>query len=183
MYLSKKLVASIIAVIAIAGGASAFASLPDGAGVVHGCYDKASGQLRVTDPNTNTPKGCSTKEAALNWNQQGPQGPAGPAGITGLHQVYDTSPEWTTGGIHSLTVSCPAGERALGIGYGVLSHFWLYGAVEDGSDAVRIDSVGSFNPAAGGYGNVLVTVDGTKLDDTHPGVSVNLTLTCAKVAA
>ncbi|MFL5938274.1 MAG: tail fiber protein [Gaiellaceae bacterium] len=53
---------------------------------IHACYDKSTGALRLTNPDTNVPKGCTTKEAAVNWNQVGPQGvqgPAGPQGETG----------------------------------------------------------------------------------------------------
>jgi hypothetical protein len=77
MYVSKKLVALIAAVAAVAAGTAAFAAIPDGAGVIHGCYDKGSGQLRLTDPATNAPKGCSNKEVALDWNRQGPKGDSG----------------------------------------------------------------------------------------------------------
>jgi len=53
---------------------------------IHACYDKTTGALRFTDPNTNVPKGCTSKEAAVNWSQVGPQGlqgPVGPQGETG----------------------------------------------------------------------------------------------------
>jgi hypothetical protein len=69
-------------VIAIAAAASlalvggiAYATIPDSAGVIHGCYRTQSGQLRVIDSG-----GCSPSEAALNWNQTGPAGPPGPSG-------------------------------------------------------------------------------------------------------
>jgi hypothetical protein len=84
MYLSRKLVAALVAILAIAVGSAAYAAIPDAGGVVHGCYDKASGQLRVTDTDTNTPKACSSKEAALTWNQQGPQGLQGQQGAPGI---------------------------------------------------------------------------------------------------
>jgi hypothetical protein len=70
------------AVAAVAAGVS-YAAVPGGNGVISGCYDKQSGQLRVTDTQTNQPKGCSAKEAALDWNQRGPQGPQGPEGPPG----------------------------------------------------------------------------------------------------
>jgi hypothetical protein len=80
----KKLALALAgAVAALACGSLALGAIPDGGGVVHGCYDKQSGQLRVTDTATNQPKGCSSKEAALTWNQQGPQGLAGVQGPKG----------------------------------------------------------------------------------------------------
>src|SRR5262245_53560325 len=65
------------AVSALAIGSLAGAAIVDGNGAIHGCYDKQSGQLRVTDTATNQPKGCTTKEAAITWNQQGPKGDPG----------------------------------------------------------------------------------------------------------
>jgi hypothetical protein len=72
----KRLAALGAVVVALAAGA-AYASIPDGSGVIHGCYDKTTGQLRVTDTETGTPKRCTPKELALDWNQKGPQGPPG----------------------------------------------------------------------------------------------------------
>ena len=65
---------------ALALGSFAFGAIPDGTGAIHGCYDKQSGSLRVTDTATNTPKACSAKEAPLAWSQQGPAGPQGDPG-------------------------------------------------------------------------------------------------------
>jgi hypothetical protein len=84
MHLSKKVVAAIIAVAAVAVGSAAFAAIPDN-GVIHGCYKKASpyeypaGGLRVIDAG----ESCGYNENPLDWNQQGPTGPQGPAGPAG----------------------------------------------------------------------------------------------------
>ena len=80
----RKLTVIAAVVAAVAAGSAAYAAVPDGSGVIHGCYDKQSGAVRVTDTATNQPKGCSIKEAALNWSQQGPQGLTGPQGAQGL---------------------------------------------------------------------------------------------------
>ena len=66
------------AIAALAVGSIAVAAIPNG-GVIHSCYDKASGKLRVVD----APGTCANNEGALDWNQQGPQGPQGPAGPKG----------------------------------------------------------------------------------------------------
>ena len=79
----SKLAAVVVAIAAVAAGSAAFAAIPDGGGLIHGCYDKQSGQLRVTDTATNQPKTCTNKELALNWNQQGPQGIQGLQGPKG----------------------------------------------------------------------------------------------------
>lgn len=94
----------------------AAAAIPDGGGVVHGCYDKQSGQLRVTDTATNQPKGCSSKELALNWNQQGPQGvpgAQGPKGDSGVSRVFTAGPSTHTIGAAwtpILSLDLPAGQ-------------------------------------------------------------------------
>ena len=71
---------------ALAVASIGFAAIPDGSGVIHGCYMRSGGTLRVIDATNTT---CKASETSLDWNQQGqpgapgPQGPAGPAGATG----------------------------------------------------------------------------------------------------
>jgi hypothetical protein len=65
----------------------AYATIPDSNGVIHGCYAKNSGALRVID----TGQACTTKETGLNWDQTGPAGPqgsSGPAGPSGVTTAY-----------------------------------------------------------------------------------------------
>ena len=57
--ISRKTIAAIGAVVAAIAASAAFAAIPDAGGVVHGCYDKASGVVRVTDTQTNVPKACT----------------------------------------------------------------------------------------------------------------------------
>jgi hypothetical protein len=75
-----------MAVLAIGGGV-AYATIPGAGGVIHGCYAKLGGSLRVVDTGT-----CRATESPLSWNQmgqqgpqglQGPQGPQGPQGAKG----------------------------------------------------------------------------------------------------
>jgi len=65
----------------------AYATIPDAGGVIHGCYVKSNGLLRVYDT-TGTAKTpvstpCLKDEAPLNWNETGPQGPKGDTGPQG----------------------------------------------------------------------------------------------------
>lgn len=76
----------------LALGGIAYATIPDANGVIHGCYGKSGGDLRVIDA---TVTNCAKTETSLNWNvkgatgpvgpqgDQGPQGPAGPQGPVG----------------------------------------------------------------------------------------------------
>jgi len=80
----RVLVVAVVIVVALAAAAGfAYATIPDGSGVIHGCYSltKGPGGLRVID----TAKGqhCNTGESALNWNQTGTTGATGATGATG----------------------------------------------------------------------------------------------------
>jgi len=55
-------------------------TVPDQSGVIHGCYDKKTGLLRVID---SAGAVCTSKETALPWSQIGPQGAPGAAGAQG----------------------------------------------------------------------------------------------------
>lgn len=63
----------------VAGGV-AYATIPDDHGVIHGCYTRSGGSLRVIDAGVTN---CSNKETALNWNVTGPAGPQGTTGPQG----------------------------------------------------------------------------------------------------
>jgi len=50
-----------------------------GGDVIHGCYQKHGGDLRIVS----NAKWCRHNEIAISWNKTGPQGPAGPEGPIG----------------------------------------------------------------------------------------------------
>ena len=56
------------------------AGIPDTGGVIHGCYLKANGSLRVIDSGTVS---CKSSETPLDWNQPGVTGPTGLTGAAG----------------------------------------------------------------------------------------------------
>jgi len=64
--------------VVVAAGAVAFADIPD-SGVVHACYDKAGGRLRVIDQHDS----CAGSERHITWNERGAQGPRGEVGPAG----------------------------------------------------------------------------------------------------
>ena len=70
-----------VAVVAIAGGVTFAVAQIGGGGVIHGCYQKNVGNLRVIDPSAGD--SCRPSEVAISWSQTGPQGPAGPQGPPG----------------------------------------------------------------------------------------------------
>ena len=72
----------------------AYAAIPDAGGVIHGCYSKSKGALRIVDSEQG--EACSANETALDWNHTGPPGATGATGPAG--------PEART-----LTFNVPAG--------------------------------------------------------------------------
>jgi hypothetical protein len=67
-----------VAAVALAG--TAYATIPAGDGVIHGCYAKSGGTLRVIDASVTN---CKSGETALDWSQLGQPGPKGDPGAPG----------------------------------------------------------------------------------------------------
>ena len=81
-HMSYANVASTLALIFAMGGGAYAALAPVHKGVIHTCYRKASGALRVVDATAR----CRRREHALNFNQRGARGSrgaTGPRGATG----------------------------------------------------------------------------------------------------
>ena len=85
--------------------AIAYAAIPEPGGVIHGCYLKTNGSLRVIDSSSTR---CSPLEIAISWNQagrDGPAGPTGPAGPAGPPSAAATSGGQTSSSAASNTIS------------------------------------------------------------------------------
>ena len=65
----------------LAGGAVTFAAIPDSGGVIHGCYQKNVGNLRLIEPSAGD--SCRPSEVGIDWSQTGPKGAPGPQGPPG----------------------------------------------------------------------------------------------------
>lgn len=118
-------VAAAAVALAGLGTGIAYASIPDGSGVIHACYQSPppahGANLQVID--TGAGGSCSGGMTALTWNQTGPQGPAGATGATGpagpqatsviaFKDVHYAGPR--AGDTFELvTVDCPAGDLAI----------------------------------------------------------------------
>jgi hypothetical protein len=72
--------AGAVAATAVAGGI-AIAASPAPSGVIHGCYQKNNGQLRVVESDS---EACHASELPIAWNAEGPAGVPGPAGTSGV---------------------------------------------------------------------------------------------------
>jgi hypothetical protein len=95
--------------------------VPDHNGVIHGCYTKVGGVVRVID--TDKDQKCSTTlEKPLAWNQKGEQGVPGPAGPKGevgpagpTGEVGPAGPQGEVGPVGPKGEAGPAGpEREAG---------------------------------------------------------------------
>lgn len=93
---SNKRTTILTAFVVLVLGIIAYASIPDANGVIHGCYKKSGGTLRVIDDAVTQ---CDSRaEIPIQWNQTGPQGPQGPAGPQGpIGPQGATGPEGPAG--------------------------------------------------------------------------------------
>jgi hypothetical protein len=107
------------AVLATAGGI-AYATIPAGDRVIHGCYAKGGGVLRVVDPSSGQQE-CPGKQTPISWNQQGAKGVTGLRGPTGPQGSSGTSTftVFSGGMVPGTSVArafCPAGMQVTGGG-------------------------------------------------------------------
>lgn len=135
--------AAALALFAAAG--VAYATIPDGNGVIHGCYTKSGGSLRVIDASV---VNCKSTETSLNWNVQGPQGSQGPQGATGPQGP--TGPQGLAG---PQGPQGPAGPSGTSHAYAATG-----GQASYGTSAVKVQSL---SLSAGTY---LVWATGTVSD-------------------
>jgi hypothetical protein len=121
---AKSPVAVIAAlVVALLAAGVAWATIPDGKGIIHACYSTSDKSLRVIDTGA-----CGKGEASVSWSQnavqglqgsQGPQGQkgdTGPQGLPGLTRakgVGTEAQEDTVIGGFFKELTCPTGTKAL----------------------------------------------------------------------
>ena len=111
-----RLVALTTVALGILAGGVAYASIPDSNGVIHGCYLKVLGTLRVIDSPS---QHCNTSfEVPIQWNQQGvpgtngAAGPAGPTGPTGAASTV-AGPTGAAGAAGATGPTGPTGPTGL----------------------------------------------------------------------
>ena len=102
-------IAAFAAVAALVAGGVAYATIPDSGGVIHGCYARSGGALRVVDAGVTN---CKSGETALDWNMQGQQGPVGPKGDSGA-----PGPAGPQGPVGAQGPAGPQGPSGLSHGY------------------------------------------------------------------
>jgi hypothetical protein len=131
--MNRRLIIGIAILAVLAIGGIAYASIPDSKGVIHGCYQKVNGQLRVID--TDAGGKCLASELPVNWSQSGPTGATGATGATGptgqqgppgpspTLSVYEADGPFVTipaGGVRGISADCSStGDLATGGGFNV----------------------------------------------------------------
>jgi hypothetical protein len=82
---------ALAAAVAVVGGALLYSSVNAATtGTIHGCYSKATGDLRIANS-------CTKKESAITWKQSPKAGAAGPAGPAGSSTRGPAGPQGAQG--------------------------------------------------------------------------------------
>jgi hypothetical protein len=167
-------IAAAVGGVVIAGGSMvAFASIPDGSNVFHGCELNGLGTIRLIDPSlpsTSLLSHCiSGKETAITWNQQGPPGPAGQAGANGTNGANGKDGTSVTASPLPVgDVNCPGGgssfASATGTTYACNGTNGRDGA--NGKDGTSLTDITQLNRISckatdGSTGTVSVVVSGS----------------------
>lgn len=133
----KLVTAALGAAVLMAGAGAALATIPDSGGVIHGCFGRSGGALRVIDDSQTT---CSAGESSLNWSQTGPQGPPGAQGPPGPQgpqgpkgDTGDQGPQGDPGPQGPKGDPGPAGGYS---GYWTVSETWTVGPLGTGGGVV-----------------------------------------------
>jgi hypothetical protein len=156
-----RFVALTAVIVGLGAGGIAYAAIPDSKGVIHGCYMKVNGQLRVID--TDAGGGCTAGEKPLDWNQTGGKGFVS----TGQSPGVPLGEAFTEAGTH---VDLPAGKfivnATLNFDNGgnpaanVVVRCFLFGpsgTVISRSEDVRFGPTDDVSPAVGSSGGIALT--------------------------
>ena len=84
--LSKRVtrLTGLVAVLLTLAGGVAYATIPGSDGMIHACYSRSGGALRVVDASVT---GCKSGETSLDWNVRGAAGPQGAVGRRGANRA------------------------------------------------------------------------------------------------
>jgi hypothetical protein len=146
------------------------ADIPDG-GVIHGCYQKNVGGLRVID--TSIGQACRGSENSVDWNQTGPagaRGATGPPGVsdaaTGVGGLRVPTCEDTT--VISQTITIAAPSRIFVIATGLFDNNGTQSGTGGVAFAVLLDSSNTVVALTPGFD---VRVPGNGSGATEPFVT------------
>jgi len=166
---SRRGAAALGATLAVGLGAAgiAVASIPDSGGVIHGCYSKANGTLKVID--SAKVAACPSGAASLRWNQTGPQGATGARGAQG--PAGPQGPAGSQGQPGAQGAAGPTGPQGLaGPGYDFTTSTGTSGPMLAGAGTYFVDVTAQvFNQSGTNGGICAVTAKDTALATTLDG--------------
>jgi len=120
--------------------------------VIHACYNKTTGDVRLVPAVTD----CHTNEQAVSWNEEGPAGPAGPAGPKGATGA--TGPAGAAGAPGGASV--PANLTALSGALSTNGGVALTGNMSFQYPATNSCTIGDIVLSVNGYGQGALPADG-----------------------
>jgi hypothetical protein len=137
-------------------GGFAFASIPDRRGVIHACYKKKNGKLRVVSSR----RKCGSRERSIAWNRRGRRGARGLTGARGSRG--------RRGRRGATGPTGPAGKDGSALAYAEVNGTAPTGGdTVDGARSKNVSDAQVTHPAAGVYcfylsftpSNVVATAD------------------------
>lgn len=152
--------AGALAATAVSG--VAWAAIPDGGGVISGCYLKVGGILRVVDTSKNE-RCLPNLEVPISWSQRGPKGDPGAPGANGISPAVRQLAAGDT--------NCPAGGAAITDATGSTAYVCSGSDGRDGSDGQSF--AGTFTSPNGQF-SLTVTDAGITLARSG-GTSIEIT--------
>jgi hypothetical protein len=182
----KRMVMLAAAVFAVVGGV-AWAGIPGGDGVIHGCYD-SGGNLKVVDGASACPRGYTP----LTWNQTGPQGIQGIKGDQGIQGPKGDpgasgaqGPKGDTGAQGATGPVGPAGTYTAGYGIDLtndtlsIQPHSVRGGQDTTANEIKDGTVTAADLASGATAANLNYSYVTGIQkDIDPGVPTSVTATC-----
>jgi len=119
----RLVVATIAALAIVVAAGVAWATIPDGSGVIHSCFKKQGGALRLIDPGQGGVQGVQGIQGPQ--GDQGVQGKQGPPGVgVSDYQVITALGTTATQGndaYGTASADCPDGTRVVGGGFSLPS--------------------------------------------------------------
>jgi hypothetical protein len=157
-----RLVGAGLVVGGVVSGGLLFATIPDQDGVLHGCYSKPGGAVRVID---NGMTACKASETPIDWNATGPKGDDGLPGDRGPsdaflvdhRHTFSSEPLDLTTRTTVLSMSLPAGSYVVNATAAVVGNT-TFGVVQCGIRSLTGSLAPAVKATVGGSAESLATI-------------------------
>jgi hypothetical protein len=105
----RLLIPALSGLAALSLSGSAFASIPDASGVIHGCYSTLGSEHSLFLVDSSVTPACPTGQTPIAWNAKGPTGPSGAQGPTGATGATGVGRQGATGSTGPTGATGPTG--------------------------------------------------------------------------